>query len=177
MAGADPVPRRRTTLRSLPDRVLLAGSLPLLLPGCAGKPPEPTLAEQALTIAALFETSQPYAKRTVNSLEFAAFFEKYPGYRSDSASVADFYRRRGMQFAWIVSDSLSASAEAFVTLAGVAITGDDRAAAQGPSLRELYEAAFAEKAPVPLCDSCASTWNCASRPSSFALPTGITMAI
>jgi len=54
----------------------------------------------------------------VDSLDLAAFFVRYPGYRADSASVVGFYRRRDMQFAWIVRDSLSASAEAFVSLAG-----------------------------------------------------------
>jgi hypothetical protein len=60
-----------------------------------------------------------------------------------------------MQFAWIVSDSLSASADAFVALAGVANTGESQATAQGPSLSELYEEGFAEGARLPLCDSCA----------------------
>ncbi|MDP2957685.1 MAG: L,D-transpeptidase family protein [Longimicrobiales bacterium] len=89
-------------------------------------------------------------------MEFAAFFEKYPGYRADSASVVDFYRRRAMQFAWIVSDSLSASAEAFVDLAGVANTGDSQATAEGPSLSELYEEGSEGGLLPPLCDSCAT---------------------
>jgi murein L,D-transpeptidase YcbB/YkuD len=67
----------------------------------------------------------------------------------------DFYRRRGMQFAWIVSDSLSASAEAFVALAGVAKTGHATASATGPSLSDLYEEGFAEGTRIPVCDSCA----------------------
>jgi murein L,D-transpeptidase YcbB/YkuD len=135
-------------------RLLIPALVPFLLARCT-PPPEPTLAEQALAIAALFETTHPYNERTVDSLKLAAFFEQYPGYRADSVPVIDFYRRRAMQFAWIVRDSLSASAEAFVALAGVANTGDSHATAAGPSLRELYEEGFAEGARIPGCDSCA----------------------
>jgi murein L,D-transpeptidase YcbB/YkuD len=60
-----------------------------------------------------------------------------------------------MQFAWIVRDSLSASAGAFVALAGVAHTGDFQATAQGPSLRELYDQGFAAGTRIPSCESCA----------------------
>ncbi|MCJ7628806.1 MAG: L,D-transpeptidase family protein [Longimicrobiales bacterium] len=109
-----------------------------------------------MAVAAVFETSHPYSARTVDSLDLAAFFERYPGYRTDSASVVDFYGRRAMQFAWILRGSLSASAEAFVALAGLAHTGEFQAAAEGPSLGELYEQGFAEGARVPVCDSCAA---------------------
>ena len=128
-----------------------------MLACCTPSPPEhPTLEERALAVAAVFETSHPYSARTVDSLDLAAFFEKYPGYRTDSASVVDFYGRRAMQFAWIVRDSLSSSAEAFVALAGLAHTGDFQATADGPSLADLYEQGFAEGARVPVCDSCAA---------------------
>ena len=133
----------------------LLALVPFMLIRCPSPPPEPTLAERALAIAALFETAHPYNERTVDSLQLGGFFERYPGYRSDSASVMDFYRRRAMQYAWIVRDSLSASAEAFVALAGVARTGDYRATATGPSLRELYDEGYAEGARLPGCDSCA----------------------
>jgi murein L,D-transpeptidase YcbB/YkuD len=126
-----------------------------LLPGCTPRPRERSLAEEALAVAALFETAHPYNERTVDSLDLTAFFAKYPGYRTDSASVVDFYRRRTMQFAWIVSDSLSASADAFVALAGVANTGDSQATAQGPSLGELYDEGFTDGGRLPLCDTCA----------------------
>ncbi len=140
--------------RAPPARLLPVLLLPLL-PGCNPPPREPTLAEQALAIAALFETAHPYTERTVDSLDLAKFFVRYPGYLADSASVVDFYARRGMQFAWVVSDSLSASAEAFVALAGVADTGDSQDAEGSPSLGELYEEGFAEETRLPLCDSCA----------------------
>lgn len=129
-----------------------------LLLACAPEPAPPeelTLAEKAMAIAAWFETPDPYSERTVDSLDLAAFFARHPGYLTDSASVVDFYRRRAMQFAWVVSDSLSASADAFVALAGVANTGESQDSAQGPSLEELYEEGFAEGARLPLCDSCA----------------------
>lgn len=146
----------RLARRPRPPGILLAAVVLVLLQGCSSKPKEPlSLAEQALAIAALFETSNRYNERTIDSLGFAAFFAKYPGYRPDSASVVDFYARRDMQFAWIVSDSLSASAEAFVALAGVAKTGDVQAEAEGPSLGDLYEEGFAQGMRLPLCDSCA----------------------
>lgn len=146
-------PRRLQATVLLPLLVTLL--LTLLITRCTRAPPEPTLAEKALAIAAVFETTHPYSARTVDSLGLTAFFDKYPGYRSDSASVMDFYRRRAMQFAWIVRDSLSASAGAFVALAGVAHTGDSEANARGPSLRELYDEGFAEGTRVPSCESCA----------------------
>jgi murein L,D-transpeptidase YcbB/YkuD len=138
-----------------PARLLLPALLLALFPGCKAPPEKLSLAEEALAIAALFETAHPYNERTVDSLDLAAFFVRYPGYRADSASVVDFYARRSMQFAWIVRDSLTASAEAFVSLAGVADTGDSPAADGSPSLAELYEEGFAEGASLSVCDSCA----------------------
>lgn len=148
-AGPAERPMRRPDSR-LGFRLLVS----MLLAGCTPVPVEPPVAEDARTIAAVFETSQPYALRTVDSLRLGAFFAKRPGYRADSASVLQFYRRRAMQFAWIVRDSLSVSAGAFVALAGVAQTGDS-AVAPGPSLRQLYEEGYAVGSRVPPCDSCA----------------------
>ena len=148
-------PTANLTLRTLRAGLLLPVFAPLLLARCTEPAREPSLAEQALAIAELFETTHPYSSRTVDSLDLGAFFAKYPGYRPDSASVMDFYRRRAMQFAWIVQDSLSDSAETFVALAGVARTGDSSAtAAEGPSLGELYDEGFTEVPLLPVCDSC-----------------------
>jgi len=127
--------------------------LPLVAAGCAPEAAVLSLVERSLKIAELFETSSPYSERTVDSLDVGAFFAKYPGYRSDSTSVVAFYRRRDMQFAWIVRDSLSASAITFVALAGTAPTGE--ATATGPSLRELYNERFAGAKDFQDCDSCA----------------------
>ncbi len=142
-----------TTPRIAAKRLLLLLG-PFLVAGCHPATPEPTLAERALAIAAVFETANPYAVRTVDSVGLGEFFIKYPGYRTDSASVLDFYRRRSMQFAWIVRDSLSASAGAFVALAGVDHTGDSGTAG-GPSLRQLYDEGLAVGTRIPSCDSCA----------------------
>ncbi|MDP2957683.1 MAG: hypothetical protein Q8N53_14755 [Longimicrobiales bacterium] len=54
--------------RGLPARFLLPALVPFLLTRCTPPPPEPSLAEQALAIAALFETLHPYNERTVDSL-------------------------------------------------------------------------------------------------------------
>ena len=141
--------------RALPTGRLVPALLLTLLPGCRPAPEKLSLSEEALAIAALFETVHPYSERTVDSLDLAAFFVRHPGYRADSASVVNFYERRAMQFAWIVRDSLSASAEAFISLAGVADTGDLPDAAESPSLAELYEAGSAEGTGLPLCQGCA----------------------
>lgn len=141
--------RARPTCRLLPALLLV------LLSGCKSAPEKLSLAEEALAIAALFETGDPYNERTVDSLDLAAFFVRHPGYRADSASVVDFYRRRAMQFAWIVRDSLSASAEAFVSLAGVADTGDLPAGEESPTLAELYEMGSAEGTGLATCVGCA----------------------
>lgn len=141
--------------RALGSGQLVAALLLALLSGCKSAPEKLSRAEEARAIAALFETDHPYNERTVDSLDLAAFFVRYPGYRADSASVVDFYERRGMQFAWIVRDSLSASAEAFVSLAGVAATGDLPAGAESPSLAELYAEGSAEGTAPALCESCA----------------------
>ncbi len=60
-----------------------------------------------------------------------------------------------MQFAWIVRDSLSRSAAAFVMLTGVKPTGEAEATATGPSLEELYDEGFSVGSRLPLCGSCA----------------------
>lgn len=134
---------------------LVSALLLALLPGCKPAPEKLSLAEEALAIAALFETTHPYNDRAVDSLDIAAFFARHPGYHPDSASVVNFYRRRAMQFAWLVGGSLSASAEAFVSLAGVADTGDLPPGEVSPSLAELYEMGSAEGTALALCDSCA----------------------
>ncbi len=76
-------------------------------------------AEQASQVAAVFETPEPYSARTLDTADLATFFTRHPDYRADSARMADFYARRDMQFAWFVRDSLTASADAFIVLAGV----------------------------------------------------------
>jgi hypothetical protein len=63
-----------------------------------------------------------YSRRILDASEVTAFFERYPDYQADSAQVRAFYQRRGMQYAWFTDDSLSASAEAFLALSGVADT-------------------------------------------------------
>ncbi len=164
--------------RGVRATLLLPGLLALLVARCTPAPPEPTLAEKALAIAAVFETTHPYSARTVDSLGLTAFFDKYPGYRSDSASVMDFYRRRAMQFAWIVRDSLSASAGAFVALAGVAHTGDTEADAQGGQVSASSTTRASPRAPAfPRATAAPSTWSCGSPPSSSALPIATTGAI
>ncbi len=95
----------------------------------------PERAEQASEVAAVFETPEPYSARTLDTTDLATFLAQHPDYSADSALMAGFYERRDMQFAWIVRDSLTASADAFIALSGV----------QGYGVNERR----------PGCDSCA----------------------
>lgn len=76
-------------------------------------------------MTAVFETPEPYSARTVDSTDLTHFFAQHPEYAADSARMAQFYARRDMQFAWIVRDSLTTSADAFIALAGIQGFGVD----------------------------------------------------
>ncbi|MCL4867098.1 MAG: hypothetical protein KJZ47_14480, partial [Gemmatimonadales bacterium] len=104
----------------LPRLTPSAATLLLLLAAaCIPTGEAPSLTDEALGLAAVFETAEPYSRRSVDPAEIAGFFEQYPEYRQDSALVLAFYQRRDWQYAWFVENTLSASAEAFVTLAGL----------------------------------------------------------
>lgn len=107
--------------------MLLGTCLPALVTGCLGgkRGDRTERAEAASRVAAVFETPEPYSARTLDSADFDTFFTRHPQYRADSARMADFYARRNMQFAWIVRDSLTASADAFIALAGIQGYGED----------------------------------------------------
>ena len=99
----------------------------MLVTGCLGGKDgdRAERAEQASLVAAVFETPEPYSARTLDSTDLATFLTRHPDYRADSARMADFYARRDMQFAWTVRDSLTASADAFIALAGLKGYGVD----------------------------------------------------
>lgn len=109
-------------------------------------------AERHLAIAKVFESPEPYATRKVTDADLAAFFAKGDEYTADSGSVADFYQARSMQFAWILGDTISASAEAFVALAGIDDADGPNATKASRRLTTLYDDAFSSG---KLCDSCA----------------------
>ena len=98
-----------------------------------------TPAVAGMEIAEVFETTHPYSARRVDSLDFAQFFARHAEYRPDSASVADFYGRRDSQFAWILGNSLSASAESFIAFAGARDSTAPEGAGFATHLLELYE--------------------------------------
>jgi L,D-transpeptidase YcbB len=138
------------------ERIALYAAL-LAAFGCATETvPDPDLAEQGLAIAELFETHIPYSSRLVSTSELNAFLEGHPEYRIDSAAISDFYNRRGMQFAWVVNDSLSSSADAFIALASMADTTLPQASELNRKLQTLYDKGFAAGRRSPLCDSCAT---------------------
>ncbi|MFN3875999.1 MAG: murein L,D-transpeptidase, partial [Flavobacteriales bacterium] len=64
----------------------------------------------------------PYSVRTLDSAAIGAFIAAHPEHRADSAGIAAFYRRRALQYAWLINDSLSQSAAAFYSLVSSADT-------------------------------------------------------
>ena len=79
-------------------------------------PPIPNEAQEARAVNAVFESGERYTVRTLDTLDLIRFFKEHPEYRSDSASIVKFYRRRGGQYAWFVNDSLSSAAGSFMNL-------------------------------------------------------------
>lgn len=133
--------------------------IPFLLVACG--PPivngdEEDLSRQSMLIAEVFETPEPYSVRTLDSLELLRFLRQDPENHTDSAEIVAFYQRRGMQFAWIVSDSLSAAADAFIALANMADTLVVNAGPLHRRIAGLHEQGFAEGRRKALCDSCAT---------------------
>lgn len=114
-----------------------------------------SVVEEALAIAAVFETPERYSRRALAPEELTEFFASYPEYRDDSVNVTAFYERRGMQFAWFIGDSLTASAEAFLALSGAADTAGGRVDPLAPHLSALVAEGLAEGRQQALCDTCA----------------------
>lgn len=108
-----------------PLAALVVAFVLAVVSGCERSSTRAARAQEASRVAAVFETPEPYSARTLDSTAFDRFFTQHPEYRGDSARMADFYARRNMQFAWIVRDSLTASADAFIALAGIQGYGAD----------------------------------------------------
>lgn len=112
--------------------------------------------EQGLAIAEVFEGQAPYSVRTLDTADIARFLHAFPEHRQDSASIAGFYHRREMQFAWVINDSLSASADAFIALAAMTDTLVAPATRLNRWLLQIYEEGLYEGRRKVLCDSCAT---------------------
>jgi murein L,D-transpeptidase YcbB/YkuD len=96
----------------------------LLAGGISCAPPSPVVdrtahAERAAEIAQVFETTEPYSRRQLDSTALAVFLSTHPTYRAESTALAAFYDRRARQFAWFIGDSLTTQADAFRALAGL----------------------------------------------------------
>lgn len=148
------------TARSVPT--LRAGFLLALFPlllvsACARtRAARRAHAEKHLAIAKVFETAEPYTTRTLTESDLSAFLAKNTDYSADSAEISDFYHERHNQFAWVLDDSISASAEAFAALAGVLDVEAHSATKATKRLSALYERGFANGHRRALCDSCAT---------------------
>lgn len=127
----------------------------LLLASSCAPATSSSVVEEAQAIAEVFETPVQYSPRTLAPEELAEFFSSYPEYRADSATVSAFYERRDMQFAWFIDDTLTASAEAFLALSGVADTAGGRVDPLAPHLSALVADALTEGRAEALCDTCA----------------------
>ncbi|MDP1892130.1 MAG: L,D-transpeptidase family protein [Gemmatimonadaceae bacterium] len=110
--------------------------------------------ERHIEVAKVFESTEPYSARTVAEADVNALLATTDDYRADSASIVDFYRARQMQFAWILGDSVSANARAFVALAGVDDADRPGTTQATKRLSALYERAIAGGKRAKLCDSC-----------------------
>lgn len=86
---------------------------------CGAPSPATERAARAAEIAEVFETSEPYSPRYLDSSALATFLSTHPTYRAESAALASFYERRARQFAWFIGDSLTTQADAFRALAGL----------------------------------------------------------
>ncbi len=130
--------------------------------GCAPKPaPQeksstttPTRAMQTRAVAKVFETAEPYSAQTISEGDVREFLAKNKDYAPDSQAILEFYRDRGMQYGWVLNNRLSANAESFVTLAGVADGDAPKASAAIKRLSALYDGAFDGPDRIPLCDTC-----------------------
>ncbi len=98
----------------------------------------PTVAQQADSIAKVFETPEVYSVLTLDSASVLGFITEHPEYTSDSSAIFSFYQRRAFQSAWFVGDSLSSAAGNFLHLVAATDTaGSAQAAEVGQWLNEL----------------------------------------
>jgi murein L,D-transpeptidase YcbB/YkuD len=147
---------------ALSSRKLRAGFQLALLPlvfvaGCSKqRAARRAQAEKHLAIAKVFESAEPYTTRALTDSDLNAFLAKNADYAADSAEISDFYHERHNQFAWVLDDSITASAEAFVAQAGLIDVEAPGATKATKRLSALYERGFADGHRRALCDSCAT---------------------
>lgn len=131
----------------------------VILAACAPKPaPQNTAVttrrEQRRAVAKVFETATPYSVQKISDADIRDFLAKNQDYAADSQAISEFYRERGMQYAWVLNNRLSANAESFVTLAGVADGDAPKASVATRKLSALYDAGFDGDERIPLCETC-----------------------
>lgn len=91
-------------------------------------------------VADAFASAEAYSPARIDSLALLALLEADTVHDAYDPQILDFYRRRGMQYAWFHGDSLSSAALSFLDLSGT--PGEE----QGPwqaahaELHELVEA-------------------------------------
>lgn len=141
---------------------MLRSLLPLLvlLPAITGciTPDVPAdaadMAEKTQDISAVFESREAYSVHRLDSLDIEAFLDSFPGYRTDTTGIRNFYHRRKYQYAWFVNDSLSQSALGFFDLVNSADTAFKAVRTLRDQMRELLLSTKADGRSIALCDSC-----------------------
>jgi hypothetical protein len=137
---------------------LLCWLFPLIGTACTApeNPSCSTSTAEVTFIDSVFQTHEVYSMRRFERGEVDAFLNSGSPLPDDTAAIARFYARRSYQYAWIVNDSLSQAALAFLDLSRSADT-------LFPSLKELREEAgkllgnrYGDGADTPPCDSCLS---------------------
>ena len=127
----------------------------VLLFSCAAPPPAapPTTAQQADSVARIFETPEAFAPRTIDSAFVLGFLRSHPEFRSDSAAIVDFYKRRAFHLAWFSGDTIGMAASSFMNLiAQTDTTAGTQAAEVVQWSRELGRL-LARHDSVPMTDS------------------------
>jgi murein L,D-transpeptidase YcbB/YkuD len=129
----------------------------LSLAACARKPePRDPVVQARREVAKVFESAEPYSAHKVQDADLTGFLANNQEYAADSATIAEFYRDRDMQHAWVLDRRISASAESFVMLAGLTEGRGKKSTPASKRMAALYDAAIADGKRVELSDESAT---------------------
>jgi murein L,D-transpeptidase YcbB/YkuD len=99
-----------------------------------------TQAPDPVRIADAFATTEVYSHERLDSLSLLALLAADTVHDAYDPLVLDFYRRRGMQYAWFQGDSLSSAALSFLDLSGTPGSEQGPWQAAHAELHDLVEA-------------------------------------
>jgi L,D-transpeptidase YcbB len=120
---------------------LLVGVWVLTLPGCTSPSGAPLHNDStAKELATEFESPQAYTTARIDTTVMARFLASDTVYGAFDSLITDFYRRRDLQFAWFLGDSLSTAARTFLDLSGSPDATDSASVMSHRSLLDLVGA-------------------------------------